>query len=394
MERFKPDGFLEWLLRPLLMADPSAFMYVEFMAPDLRLAMFGLLLAIGMCFRNRTGKFNQVQYRLIIAFWLALYLWTFVVGNGRYFMAGLLLLGPLMVVAWRRLPGTTEFRWLILVAMAGLHAAVLLTTYRPDGWGRASWAVGPGADIEESGLLRQPAVFVTASMNAYSILVPRFHPSSRWAHLIGPYDLRPPSREYALAVKALRSDLPKYMVLSNAGSATGAPAQPSAEAIKTLALSLAVYGLVMQPKPCVMLKSGLAMASGVTEISTAGIKTEPVRGFWFCSLVYSDAARLAATDRRVPESALSDVFEAIEHRCPRFFPPNGGITREFDGMTSRWYPGVDIMISITTSGEVRYKYFRAMNHRYIGLVRDVRDGMFSLNCDKPDGRYVAPWNND
>ena len=109
---------------------------------------------------------------------------------------------------------------------------------------------------------------------------------------------------------------------------------------------------------------------------------------------YSDAKRQSAIARPPSVSQWSDVFQAIEQRCPRFFPPGGGVTREFDGMASRWYPGMDTLISVRGPDLVSYKYYRALNHRSIGSVADIREGKFSIECDKPPGRYRMPWSEE
>ena len=203
MERFTPDVFLEWLLRPLLMADPSAFVYVEFTAPDLRPAFLLALTFVGMVFGTLRAKLTAETWRLVIAIWLSFYLWTFVTGNGRYFLSALLLLGPLLVLAARGLPGTKSYRWITLVLIGGLQAAAVVSTYQSNVWGRADWVRGPGIDIEDGELRHSPAVFIVAGTNAHSILVPRFHPESRWAKIVGVHDLSPAAREYAAVVELL-----------------------------------------------------------------------------------------------------------------------------------------------------------------------------------------------
>jgi hypothetical protein len=396
MNRFTPDVFLEWLLRPLLMADPSAFMYVEFMAPDLRPAALLSMLLVGAVFGSLKQRLTAETWRLLMAFWLSLYLWTFVIGNGRYFLPALLLLGPLTMLAWRGLPGTKTFRWMTLALIGGLQAAALANTYKQDVWARTEWLNGPGIDIEESELRQRPAVFIMASVNAYSILVPRFHPDSRWAQLIGQRDLSPAAREYASVVELLSSALPKLLVIPIPGGWSAKANQPDAELRKFLGLSLSNYGLALNGQPCAVLRSMLPRVSGGTATtSKAGeVPQEPERGFWFCPMNYSDSGRIAAIAKPPAASQWSDVFEAIEQRCPRFFPPGSGVTREFEGMASRWYPSIDTLVNVWGSGAVTYKYFRALNHRSIGSVANIRAGKFAIQCDKPPGRYRMPWDEE
>jgi hypothetical protein len=60
-------------------------------------------------------------------------------------------------------------------------------------------------------------------------------------------------------------------------------------------------------------------------------------------------------------------------------------------MASRWYPGMDTLISVRGPDLVSYKYYRSLNHRSIGSVADIRAGRFNIQCDKPPGRYTMPW---
>ena len=396
MDRFTPDVFLEWLLRPVLMADPSAYLYVEFMAPDLRPALLISMLLVGAVFGSLKGRLTAETWRLLMAFWLSFYLWTFVIGNGRYFLSALLLLGPLIMLAWRGLPGTKPFRWATLVLIGGLQAAVLASTYKPDAWGRSDWVSGPGIDLEESALRHRPAAFVMASVNAYSILVPRFHPDSRWAHLVGQRDISPAAHEYAYVVALLSGALPKLLVIPIPDGWSDKDNQPDAYLRKLLGQPLTAYGLALNGEPCTVLRSTLPRVSGGMAMTSqpGTVPKEPERGFWFCPMRYSDADRVAAITKPPSASPWSDVFEAVERRCPRFFPPGRGVTLEFQGMTSRLYPGMDTQISVRGPGEVMYKYFRALNHRSIGSAADIRAGKFDLQCDKPPGRYRMPWNED
>jgi hypothetical protein len=396
MERFTPDVFLEWLLRPLLMADPSAFLYVEFTAPDLRPAFLLALTLIGLAFGSLRARLTAETWRLMIAFWLSLYLWTFVSGNGRYFLSALVLLGPLLVLAWRGWPGTNSFRWSTLLLLGGLQAAALASTYQSNVWGRVDWAGGPAIDIEDGAVRHRPAAFIVAGGNAYSMLVPRFHPESRWMKIVGQHDMSPAAREYASAVEVLSGPLPRLLVIPLSAGFSDRNDQPGLELRLLLGQSLSNFGLTLTGEPCSILRSALprATVASAVVIRPGEVPKEPVRGFWFCPMVYSDAGRLAAMAKPPSASQWSDVFAAIEQRCPRFFPPGGGVTREFEDMASRWYPSMDTLISVRGPDLVSYKYYRSLNPRSIGSVADIRAGRFAIQCDKPPGRYRMPWSKE
>ena len=213
MLRFLPDDWLEGLLRPFVMIDPRAGIYFEETAPDWRFAIFIAFMTVALATRRGRRTIDYEQGQLSLALLVLLYVWTFTIGNGRYFMTGLLLVGPLLVAAWRRLPGTSIFRWVLLFGAMSLQAAVIESDYARNKWGLTRWIQGPGIDIEDEPIRHQPATFITSTAISYSILVPRFHPASRWANVVGQVDIKPSMREYPRLLELLSSPLPMYLVV-------------------------------------------------------------------------------------------------------------------------------------------------------------------------------------
>lgn len=386
MLRFQPDGWLEGLLRPLILGDPSAGIYFEQAAPDWRFLVLALFVFAAWWARRGRPSFGPEQTRALLLLLVAFYIWTFVSGNARYFAFGLLLVGPLLVMAWRWLPGTRSFRMVLMALVLGMQGHALLEHYRPNGWGLARWSEGPGMAIEESPLRHRPAVFLTATGISYSILVPAFHPDSRWANVAGQRDITPELPEYARLQALLSSGLPRYLVAPIASQFMDADGQPARDARELYEGSLAVFGLALGPERCTALRSTLA--AGPDEPQLAG---PPRRGFWICPLV--DVPPSLAAAPRIGERARR-VFEAIEARCPRFFQPGDGRDREFDGIASRHYVSSDMRLYLTDSDRVLFRYFRALNPTQVGNADDVLAGRFDLPCDKVPGRYQAPWARD
>jgi hypothetical protein len=385
MLRFLPDGVLEGLLRPFLMADPSAYMYVELMAPDWRAAALFIALAIGaLCGRIR-GRIDARQLRLLVGFVVCLYVWTFVIGNGRYFFGWLLIVGPLLVLAVRWLPGSPAFRWLMLGVVALVQGLSLHGSYVANAWALARWVRGFGIDIEASPLQSQPAVFLTISSLSYSILIPRFDPGSRWADLNGPENIRPGSREYPRLKALLGSPLPKYVVLPVLSADGSLDAQPGGELKVLIARALRPFDIERTAGSCRILRSSLA--PGPVEPND---KPVPNQGFWFCPVAVVPFAAGRALLPQPAGSDLADVFERIEQRCPRFFPPGGGNEVSSSEFTMRHYTGSDVRVYIE-NGSVSYRYTRALNPTWVGTIEQVRQGSFMIECSKLPGRYVLPW---
>jgi hypothetical protein len=390
MERFQPDSWLEGLLRPFLMMDPAGWIYVEAMAPDWRFGLFALFLALGLALSLGARRLDTRQGQLALGVFGSMLLWTFVIGNGRYFMAGLLLIGPLLVAAWRLLPGTAAARATALAGALALQAGVVASTFEPDHWSVVQWKQGAGIDIEPSPLQQQPAVFITASTISYSILVPRFHPQARWANVVGQYDIIPGTREYAAMVRLLAGPLTKYLVWPIQQQPGDATLQPTGQLREVIEAGVRPLGVTLAAAPCQVLRSRLAPGNA------QGPRTKPsagptVRGFWFCPIDYSDALRSTATAQASWPAPVLQAFGAIERRCPKFFPPGNGKERhgsEFAAM--RLYP-TDMRLLVDDEQQVLMRYHRALNFTILGTLDQVGRGDFALQCDKLPGRYVPPW---
>ena len=96
MNRFMPDTWWEALLRPIAMAAPDSHTYVEMMAPDLRFA-FAILLALLLLLAYRRRTADRPLLVLLALVVLAFAPWLASSGNGRYFVAFLLLAGFVVV---------------------------------------------------------------------------------------------------------------------------------------------------------------------------------------------------------------------------------------------------------------------------------------------------------
>ncbi|MDZ7592768.1 MAG: hypothetical protein U5L05_19260 [Rubrivivax sp.] len=60
----------------------------------------------------------------------------------------------------------------------------------------------------------------------------------------------------------------------------------------------------------------------------------------------------------------------------------------------RSYVGSDTRLYVDGSGNVFFRYLRALNPTLIGSVDEVRRGNFTLDCKKPPGRYLYPWQRE
>lgn len=386
MVRFQPDTWIEGLLRPLLMADPVAGLYFELAAPDWRFALFFAFITIAMATRGSRARLAPSQGVGAIGLLLSMGVWTFVSGNGRYFIWGLVMVGPLLVMALRLLPGTRGLHLSLLALVAGLQFVVVQNSYTANAWGTVGIEHNP-VPLDNSPLRHEPAVFLTLSALSFSALVPRFHPEARWAAIGGQYLIKAGSPEHRRLKDLLTSPLPKYLMLPLDGRGVGPQGQIPRSLAGLVTETLARYDLALAGGECTFLNSTL---SRVTHDRAAdGVLPQP--GFWFCALQRSSGVTAPAPDLT---ERYVDVFQRIEQRCPRFFPPGSGRPVHADDSIGLFYAMTDMRVLIDRDEDVYFRYFRAMNPTRLGNVADVRKGSFDLPCRKPPGRYIVPWQRD
>jgi hypothetical protein len=314
-----------------------------------------------------------------------LYVWTLTIGNGRYFMAGLLLVGPLLVLSLRLLPGTASFRSAALAVVVGLQGFVMVANHQPNRFGLVRWQQGEAVSLPASPVRESPAVFVTNTQISYSILVPKFHPQSRWANIVGQSDIKPTSREYKPLMALLASPLPKYSVMPIAFDFVGPDRQPMPIVRQVYDQQLARYGLTLQDAACHVLPSNVAPGPPDPADDRGRL-----RGFWICPLAFVPPGQAAPDATPILPARIAEAFALIERRCPRFFPPGNSNDRKSDEILMRRYP-TDVALLVDVTDAVFLKYFRAMNPTRLGTVDEVRRGTFELPCDKLPGRYHMPW---
>ncbi len=389
MLRFQPDSWLEGLLRPFIMADPSAGIYFEVAAPDWRFAAFTTFMLIALLTRRGPALLLPQQSRAALGLLVMFYVWTFASGNGRYFLVGLLLIGPLVAAACRLLPGTRSFRVAALALVIALQSLTVWDFYLPNQWGLVRWYSGPGLYIEASPLREKPAVFITVTDISYSLLAPRFHPQSRWANIMGQHDIVPGTPEYGRLRELLNSPLPTYLISPLNPKFMTDDLQPAEPMKAFFAHSLATQKLQLSDESCAALQSNIAIG----KLPLPG-EINPLRGFWVCP-VHLDSAMKPSGPREslLAAAGLAEVFNRVEQKCPRFFPPGQGLERSFDGLWMRHYADSDVNLYVDQDARVLYKYFRALNPTFIAGAEQVRNGNFQIDCQKLAGRYRLPWSD-
>jgi hypothetical protein len=388
MLRFLPDSWGEFLLRPLLLADPAAGLYAEIQAPDLRFAVLAIVVALGLAHRRSRALLAPYQWRLLLGLTACIYFWTWVAGNGRYFMWGLLVVGPMVVLAIRQLQFTQSMRNTLILGTLSLQGFLVLQTYNLNVWGLRTWNQGLGMDLEPHQLRQEPAAFVTIGSISYSILVPYMHPQSRWANMAGQQDLVPGMLEHARLQALLDGPLPVKVMLNVTDRLLTPDGQPHPHILAVIDQFIQRQGLARASGPCELLRT-----------RRLGPRVDPsfhngrAQDFLFCPVRRDGGARTLAPAAAVA-SELDDVFERVEQRCPRFFPPGNAHTGAREGAFVRRYSTSDTTLMVDETGTVYFKYFRGINHTRVGSLDEVRSGRFTLDCTRIPGRYLPPWKRD
>ena len=399
MNRFEPDTWLAALLRPVAMAAPDGYVYVEMMAPDFRWVFVLLLLVLLIAMRRRVrrggdgavvaggpGAGPAAVFVLLAALAVAFAAWLVTSGNGRYFLPGLLVVGPVCVgLAWR-LPVTRALRLTLAAGMVALQAFAVQQSAPWQAWGLTPWKEPPYFQVDLPPEAKtEPATYVTMSVISYSLLIPQFHPQSRWINLAtaplpgtNAFNSQRTAGFLAQAQGRIRLLVPVVHGMSTEALL------PDAQVSGIIDSQLSPFGLgFAQPQACRFLHSRSLASMGLRE------KTDEQRaqsGFWLCELRrVAPGARPSAYGRR-----YDAVFAALEKQCPRFLPANGdGPSLALSDGEVRSYLQAEMKVYVYDDGQVLYKYFRDLNPVTVGKAQDILSGRARMDCEAV--RAALPW---
>lgn len=390
MTRFEPDTLRDALLRPLAMAAPNGGVYVEFLAPDFRfLFVLALLVLLLVLVRRRRGAATPPMVLLALCA-CAFVPWLVTTGNGRYFMAFLLLVGPLCIGLVQLLPLTRGMRFALALGMVAWQG-YLLHDVKPWGsWTYVQWRDGPAFDIEvPPDMVAHPATYVGLATISYSIIAPHFHPDSRWINISAEPGLGHPTADQLRTQAFLRTGDPLRVIFpsppgAKLGDVVDAPLETAIDEL------LARQGLsISDATQCRFLRSrGLGEAAGAGRQEQGEDMT--ALGFWVCPL--ERHARSGQHSAPPLPPYVDAVFGKMERTCPGLFHPGEATTLPIPAGAVRGYPGSDFKLYLLNEGRaVMYKYSRALNPVVVGTVDQVLAPGFRMDCSKVRGRTGLPW---
>jgi hypothetical protein len=386
--RFVPDNLAEAFLRPLAMATPNGGVYVEMMAPDLRFAFLaGAMLITFLSTSGRQAARKAAIMPLTLYGAVAFALWLATSGNGRYFIPGLLLAGPLLIGWLYRSNSSRSMKMTLGGLMLAVQGWAVWQTSPWDAWSQTAWIAPNGFQVAVDERARtEPSTYVTLTSPTYSIVAPQFSHDARWINLDALQGHRRPTEEEA--VRNLLA-VSRQIVLVTPAESPQAQSVSDGELVTAFNRRLQNEGLrIARFSDCRMLPSA-SMRPRVPIRLTRGndvVELGPV-GFWLCDMKYDASA--VRPPSQMPELLASLVGE-IEHACPRFFPLGRGQRTVLESMTIVNYPNSDMKLYADNSGDISYLYYRALNPVQIAsngvLRRDIEAW-----CDNVQGRSGVPW---
>jgi hypothetical protein len=396
MIRFLPDTWREALLRPLAMAAPDAFTYIEIMAPDFRFVfVLALLLALAVLwlFRRRTASAAARPAVILTGAVAAAFVpWLATTANGRYFIPFLLAVGPLCIALVWLLPMTRGFRLSVALCLVAMQAFAVQQSSPWQSWGLVRWEEPPFFDIElPQDMASEPATYVTIASVSYSLIAPRFPAASRWINLANTPGAASGTPDGQRAQKFLAGAaagrltllvpaIPKFSTRDG---------MPEVELVRVINTQLAEHRLeLLEPHGCRLLGSRGLAATAVGQVVLQDAEKTRKYEIWACPLKYPAAAMPAPTQ---PTGRFDLVFQKLESQCQRFFPPGQTGSTAISGGAVRNYSGFEMKAYVLDGGEVLYKYYRALNPVKIGTIGDVLSGKAKVDCGNIRGRSGLPW---
>lgn len=394
MNRFVPETWLEALLRPVAMAFPDAWIYIEVMAPDLRFLILLCLLLVVLCLGSwkKTQKSTVALLALVTASFCT---WLITTGNGRYFIPILLIIGVLCVALIRQLNITKSLQITLVAIILIIQGGAVSLSHPWDEsnpWSFFEWKddVYFPVTIDEEGA-KIPATYVTLSVISYSLIAPQFPKESRWMNISALLGSSSEQADVQRGIKILESSEKIQLLMPYVPSGVDQNGLPSPE------VRLAIDKLIRQHKLKMAERCRIFPAKPFIDQSYKNEShLNKNAGFWVCDAFVT---RLAAEHNEPKlvndiETQARAVYKRIESMCPRLFPQGMEVATVIPGGFMRHYQAADMKVYVLADGNVYYKYLRAINPVFLGSVLEILKEDFTMKCDSIRGRSGLPWNRE
>lgn len=384
LDRFRPLGFWEFVLRPLYMMDPVANVYTEARAPDTRYVA-ALLLAAGFAVQRLLRHLDRDRPLEALLLWCGItwVLWLVTSGNGRYSVALALGSGIAALALAERLWHARSAHIFAIKAMClallGLQVlSMSLTVFRWDGRHDESQRYfAPEPDVA---LKEQPHVIVNLDFQSISWLAPFVHPDSVLVSPAGQYTFSPSSPAGAKLTQILQSGMP--VVLSYKATTTSRAPLESQRLPERLSPYQRLYGVDVLPGNCrkVLMDRTEGLVYGRMRVEH---DSEVQNLLVVCPMKYNGAL----SKRTQAEFSEHDaLFDKVEKACPALFRPAGGQTMCNDNFCGRIYLNSDNNLHVFRDGGLVATGFNGIQPAFIGTATGILAGEKPV-CPSRLGRY-------
>lgn len=372
--RFIPESLQAALMFPLDALRPSANVYMERPAPDLRyLALFVLLLGAVSYFllrrKTRAGVAGEpAKCDWIVPSWLIAYaLWLLSSGNGRYFAPGALMLGPVLAWLTVRTLGANRFSVYFLSLLVVLQFVQGKETSE-ERWSKVPWTERWFEVTVPASLVEKPYLYLLPATQTSSFLIPRLHPNSSFTNISGQVALhleRPGGKRIQRLMELHGSNIRSLYAL---GAVTGS-GHPLPNAYTDYDGVFQRFGLRTDPAQCELIRAGETGGRVVIKFDDGDSVVDPEGALLLSCLLVPDEVGIPLEEQR----AVDAVLDKIEHAC-RYFDPKGTLTEKTATGWIRRYVNTDMVVAVTADKEVRYWFFGTPDVRSAGTLADWQNG--------------------
>lgn len=326
--RFIPSSLSEALVLPFEMLLPSPWLYIELLSPDARFAFLFIAIPI-FVYLQRRSKDVATPFKVVIGFWLICYfIWLYATANGRYGMPLFILVG--IIIGYIIAKSLNAKRAQIYMLLLVTFQAFLLVFGGGLRWNSQEWT-SPYFEYQlPEKLTNSPALYISATRQSNSFLIPQYHPDSSFINVSG---------QMPLDGKSALGKIEQLSKLHNGRVRFFAEVEvlegkqiADVNWPQNFNSKIERFGWKIVKDQCEYVENNVNKGTiGLRYIADCPIE--------------EDAALATRFQRSVVE--IDTIFSNIEKHCPQLFSPSTGVTEKFGGAWSREYIGTDTSIFIT-----------------------------------------------
>jgi len=381
--RFIPESIADALIFPIDILRPIENVYTEIPAPDARFVVFFFLFLlavgvgkvkarmIGLFGNSRDVPVSDGQLRLlaVLLIWLVCYmLWLYTSGNGRYFMPGLLMLGPLVVCLSLHVFRVRRFAIYFLGVLVWVQVIQVkdASAYR---WSSVPWGerwFDVDVPVE---LVDEPYFYLIPATQTSMFIAPYLNKNSVFSNIAGQISI-PSNGPGAERIKnriknfsgRIRGLYPVRML--------DVQGKPFAAAYTAYDSIFRRFGLRSELSSCSLINVGYLNNGVIRIVSSRNASSEhPYETFLVsCALVPSGNNSGDQMNRK--RERIDRVFSRIEANCPNKYDPAGVTTEHYKNGWIRRYVNSDTDLRLTKDGTIKSRFFADRGEQILGRLTD------------------------